>query len=463
MAKAEWTLWQNGKAKQKKAAKEMGLQYKWESDRKGFKILYFTSTVHSRANRKFTNRKTEEAVDKFAKDLCQNWNGGKSVDMTEAENHQWQEIKNEMSNVKDDITVLEIVRSWKKNQKYLSQFTFKDVQSCIDKFIEHKSDEVGSDQVASIKRHLDLVFSPWLGKSLYSVGGAEILSRMDDLWRQKRMQNWAKETYDKYAISVKAFLKWGQDQEPSLVDSKFPIRKLKLKSGKDNTTHAFGVDHIKYFSTDNAYKILDTSTGWDKQGRSFDWLPILAMQFFGACRPSESMLIQWSQFDWEENQIHVRKRKFGGGLRQVEIKPNLKEILWLYFERAKGKGGLLPSKCGAKLYPAFYQCQKEFSKRKKITPVSRLDFEKKYKSVRDSAGQANNNIAKHIGIDWIYDGPRHSFGTYRYSQLRSDNKYQDPKEFLEYEMGTGLSSLDKNYIAAKVKPKQVEKYFSITA
>ena len=58
---------------------------------------------------------------------------------------------------------------------------------------------------------------------------------------------------------------------------------------------------------------------------------------------------------------------------------------------------------------------------------------------------------------------RHSFGTYRHSQLRSEFKNQDPKDFLKYEMGTGVACLDKNYIAAKVKPKQVEKYFSITA
>ncbi|MBU97963.1 MAG: hypothetical protein CL429_02600 [Acidimicrobiaceae bacterium] len=465
MSKSDWTLWQNGKAKQKKAAKEMNLRYRWESDRKGFKIKYYTSTIHSKAFEKYTNRNTEKAVDTFAHDLCQNWNGGKSVDMTESENRQWQEIKNEMSDVKDDITVLEIVRSWKKNQKYLSQFTFKDVQSCIDKFIKHKSDEVGSDQVASIKRSLDYVFSPWFKNSLYSVGCADLLSRMDDLWRKKRGK-WSKETYDKYAKSVKAFLKWGQDQEPSLVDSKFEIRKLKMKSGRDNTSQSFGVDHVKYFSPDETHSILETSTGWDKQGRSFDWLPILAMQFFGACRPSEAMIVQWSQIDWDSNYITIGKRKLGGGTRHVEIKPNLKEILWPYFDKARGRGkamgGLLPSECAARLYPKYRQCQKEFKSRGRISLETKADFEKVFKSVRDSAGQAVNNIAKHIGIDWIQDGPRHSFGTYRYSQLRSHNKDQDPKSFLKYEMGTGVACLDKNYIGAKVKPKQVDRYFSVS-
>jgi len=464
---SNWTLWQNGKAKQNKAAKEMMFRYRWESDAKGYQIKYYTSTVHSKANEKRTNRTTEDAVDKFARDLCQNWNGGKSVGMTESDNRQWQEIKNEMADVDTNTTPLEIIREWKQHQKYLSQFALRPVEDCIERFLEYKSDEVTIDQVASIKRHLELVFSPWLKNPLYGVGCAELLSRMDDLWRKKRRKQWGKETYDKYAKSVKAFLKWGQDQEPSLVDSKFEIRKLKMKSGKDNTSQSFGVDHVKYFSPDETYAILDTSTGWDKQGRSYDWLPVLCMQFFGSCRPSEAMLLQWSQFNWDANEVTIHKRKLGAGTRHVTIKENLKEILWPYFEKARGrgkvaKGGLLPPECAARLYPLFYQCVKEFKKRGEVTPETKAVFEKEFKSVRDSAAQAVNNIAKHIGIDWIQDGPRHSFGTYRYSELRSKDDDQDPKAFLKYEMGTGLKCLDKNYLGAKVNGKQVNRYFSVS-
>jgi hypothetical protein len=39
----------------------------------------------------------------------------------------------------------------------------------------------------------------------------------------------------------------------------------------------------------------------------------------------------------------------------------------------------------------------------------------------------------------IQDGPRHSFGTYRYSDLRSSlGKDKDPKQFLKYGMGTPM-------------------------
>jgi len=42
MPKEKWTLWQNGKAKQKKAAKEMAFRYRWESDRKGSTMVLVT-------------------------------------------------------------------------------------------------------------------------------------------------------------------------------------------------------------------------------------------------------------------------------------------------------------------------------------------------------------------------------------------------------------------------------------
>ena len=54
-------------------------------------------------------------------------------------------------------------------------------------------------------------------------------------------------------------------------------------------------------------------------------------------------------------------------------------------------------------------------------------------------------MANATNVDWIQDGPRHSFGTY-----------------LKYEMGTCVASLDKNYLGAKVKGKQVNRYFSVS-
>ena len=78
-------------------------------------------------------------------------------------------------------------------------------------------------------------------------------------------------------------------------------------------------------------------------------------------------------------------------------------------------------------------------------------------------------MASAANVDRIKDGPRHSFGTYRYRDLFDEIKGSDDarsnhaKEYLRMEMGTGIECLDKNYIAAGVEPKQVKEYFSIAA
>ena len=78
-------------------------------------------------------------------------------------------------------------------------------------------------------------------------------------------------------------------------------------------------------------------------------------------------------------------------------------------------------------------------------------------------------MANAANVDWIQDGPRHSFGTYRYRDLFDEIKGSDDarsnhaKEYLRMDMGTGIECLDKNYIAAGVESKQVKEYFSIAA
>ena len=78
-------------------------------------------------------------------------------------------------------------------------------------------------------------------------------------------------------------------------------------------------------------------------------------------------------------------------------------------------------------------------------------------------------MASAANVSWIQDGPRHSFVTYRNRDFFQLIKYienarsNQAKEYLNMEMGTGIESLDKNYIAAGVEPKQVKEYFSVAA
>jgi hypothetical protein len=145
----------------------------------------------------------------------------------------------------------------------------------------------------------------------------------------------------------------------------------------------------------------------------------------------------------------------------VPIKPNLKKILMPYYEAANGKGGLLPDDVGKELYPLHSKLKKQFAKRKQVCVELKAQFEKELTKVTGKAARRQINIANKLNIDWIYDGPRHSFGTYRYFDLIRESG--NPKRVLKEEMGTSVGCLDTNYIGAKVLPKQVEEYFSITA
>ena len=467
---SSWTQWSNGNRSQNRAAKEMGLAYRKAPYQNGFNIKYYTSSNHIKANQKYTSRSNKEKLDNYCKELCDKWKKDESVSASQADINELNDIKRMLKDAKISKRPLVIIEEYIEHQNKLLQFADQEVKDSIKEYLDDRKDYgLTSDQLTAIERHLETVLEPWFGKTLRQIRAADLINRFKKLWNKNRASgNWKRATYDKYLTSVKALFKWGQTQEPSKVDPAFPLVKLKRKSGQDNTAQSYNINQIKYFSPDDTYKILKMSAGWDKQGRSYNWQPIMAMQFFGACRPSEAMLLQWSQFNWKDKTVTVGKRKTGGGIRFIEMKPNLVAMLQPYCQEADGKGGLLPEKLAGELYPLFYECQKQASQGE-VQVATKEVFEKKFKSVRDSAGQACNKMARAANVDWIQDGPRHSFGTYRYRDLFDEIKGSDDarsnhaKEYLRMEMGTGIECLDKNYIAAGVEPKQVKEYFSIAA
>ena len=64
--------------------------------------------------------------------------------------------------------------------------------------------------------------------------------------------------------------------------------------------------------------------------------------------------------------------------------------------------------------------------------------------------QVLNKMAIAANVDWIKDGPRGSFLTYRYRDLfdeiegSDDARSNHAKEYLRMEMSTGIKWLDKN-------------------
>jgi len=549
MAKDEWKLWANGNKSQKKAAKEMGLVYRKAKSQNGFNLRYFTSPNHAITNRKENTRSTKEKLDNFCKELCNNFKSGKPVDVTKQQLNSIHEQQRLLENADIEISANEALKIFIERQEQLKKMSNLTIENALNKFYKYKKEEVTSSQLTNIKRHTHLVFEPWLNRTLYTLECAEVINRMEYLWDKNRRGKWGKTTHDKYLTNVKAFLDWGINQEPPIVDENFKIKKLKykFKSGKNNTSSSYGTNIIKYFSPEDAYNILQESKGgvvkekkqwslisddelakliWSestvnvaklfgvsdkavhqqckrrgiptppvgfwakvqhgnipnpkgKMPNEFrklylarthkptkshsvrNWQPVLATQFFGASRPTEAYLLPWSAFNWQTNQVEVTKRKLGGGTRHVQIKPNLKKILMPHYEAANGKGGLLPDDVGKELYPLHSKLKKQFEKRKQVSDELKEQFEKELTKVTGKAARRQINISNKLSIDWVYDGPRHSFGTYRYFDLIRESG--DPKEVLRKEMGTSVQCLDTNYIGAKVLPKQVEEYFSITA
>tara|TARA_R100000152_G_C6762661_1_gene186957 strand:- start:89 stop:1609 length:1521 start_codon:yes stop_codon:yes gene_type:complete len=505
-----------------------------------------------------------KSLNEFAKTLCDKWKKDESVSASQADMNELGDIKRMLKDAKISKRPLVIIEEYIEHQNKLLQFADQEVEDSIKEYLDDKNDYgITSDQLTATERHLNAILQPWFGKSLRQIRAAELIKRFKTLWNKNRASgNWKRATYDKYLTAVKGFLKWGQSQEPSLVDPAFPLVKLKRKSGKDNTSMSYA-SNVKYFSPEDVCKILKASKPNPKglEGRSlkpllkdnlnddelakmiwsqpiihvaksigisdsavykqckrrgiptppsgfwakvqygkipnpkgkmpkefaglyrsrtriktdslylsYDWMPVLVMQFFGACRPSEAMLLQWNAFNWYDGVVVVNKRKLGGGPRYVKMKPNLIKMLKPYYEEADGKGGLLPTKLGDELYPLLYECAAQASSGQgEIKDEDKKAFEKKYKSVRNSAAQATKDIARLTNVKWIKNGPRHSYGTYRYRDLyevingSEDARTNHAKEQLRLEMHTGDDCLDKNYIGAGVGLKQVEEYFSIAA
>ena len=221
----------------------------------------------------------------------------------------------------------------------------------------------------------------------------------------------------------------------------------------------------KYFTPDQTSDILYAAGGFDTHLYQFDYTPCLALQFFGACRPSESYNVQWGNMDFNENTIKVGKNKFGGDIRMVRMKPNLKNILLPYYERSKGRGSVLPRELDKKLNPLYQLVRKQIETKGRAKRSDELKFEKMFLHVQLTCAQAYGRIAKRNNIKWIKDGSRHSYGSYRYRELfqhDAPGSGESAKSTLKEEMGTSLSMLNKHYIGAKgLGMKEVECYFKI--
>jgi integrase len=144
-------------------------------------------------------------------------------------------------------------------------------------------------------------------------------------------------------------------------------------------------------------------------------LPYIAIGLFGGLRRAELERLDWSEIDFESGHIEVTAEKSKSKManRFITLQPNLRAWL-LPFRKLKGR----------------------------VTP--QRNFRKLFKQSQLAAGIT----------DWPDNALRHSFASYHIAH------FKDAKG-LALEMGHTDSGILFNHYRALVKPKDVERYWSI--
>jgi integrase len=147
-------------------------------------------------------------------------------------------------------------------------------------------------------------------------------------------------------------------------------------------------------------------------------LPYLVIGLFAGLRRAEIERLDWSEIDFDHDQIEVTAEKSKSKIanRFITIQSNLREWL-LPLRKLKGS----------------------------VTPQDRFEFRQLFEQARKDAGIT----------EWPDNALRHSFASYHVAH------FKDAKS-LALEMGHTDSGMLFNHYRALVRPKEAERYWSIT-
>jgi integrase len=171
-------------------------------------------------------------------------------------------------------------------------------------------------------------------------------------------------------------------------------------------------------------------------------IPFYAIGIFAGLRPySEIARLDWDKFDWEDNMIEVANIKTAGHSnsareRYVDIAPNLLE--WLRPHR-KASGRVLPGNFRDYLYGSCKGRTVKF-------PTDRE---------RAIAALEKDGLPAFGLKEWPQDAMRHTYASMHYA------KHEDAGKTAA-QMGHSNSQMVFNAYRRKVKPKDAEKFWSIT-
>jgi integrase len=212
-----------------------------------------------------------------------------------------------------------------------------------------------------------------------------------------------------YANSVANLFRWARDDRHYLPENR-PTAGEKLTKRSDGAES--GEDVV-------IYKPAEVRTILARVGvKRPEFIPYLAIGAFAGLRTAEIHRLDWSQVDFEQGHIEIKKRNAKTRARRlVPILPNLAK--WL--EPYKGSTGSVAP---------FIRTQYLVQKEAETTPE----------------GQT-------LKIDWKRNALRHSFGSYRLAITKSETQ-------VALEMGNSPAMLYANYRGITTEAAAVE-YFAI--
>ena len=190
-----------------------------------------------------------------------------------------------------------------------------------------------------------------------------------------------------------------------------------------------------------------------------DWLPFVAIACFAGIRTEEITLakdaakhkdpLRWSDFDWQEREIHVRKETAKIGIaRIVPILDNLYDWLRPWRDSA-ARGPVTPSSRpdrefgkGARLERVIHRALSTAPRLRDAQPVP-----------FGLAGLAAPEVDLLTSFAWRHNALRHSYGSYRASVIKNMPQLAD-------EMGNSVAMIQQHYRNPRPK-SQAQAWFAI--
>tara|TARA_R100000900_G_scaffold143106_1_gene125527 strand:- start:354 stop:1742 length:1389 start_codon:yes stop_codon:yes gene_type:complete len=456
-----WIKWVRGSKQENLIAELLGIKYKKEGGK--YKVRYWTSTIHRNAFRKDNARKHLPVLDKFIRDRIKEYEDHQPVEPKVAKQYESDEL----------LTAKQILKDWKittplltfvkqqAEQEFNTNGKTQDI-SPKEAYKQYRvSKPLAHNSIPAAQKIFKDVFSPFFDMEMRRINFTDIDKQLIALWKSN---DWSVDTFNKRVTGTSGFLKWCQSSKRRYISMSWPVSSLERMPEEEYETLAGGI--TKYFTPDQTNDLLHSATGRDTDKYQFDYMPNLATQFFAGPRPFETYRLPLENFNMEDNTVKLVKSKLGDNKhRLVKLKPNLKAIILPYWEAQGGRGLMLPPELRVKLEPLFYGLNAELAKTGKIrNKKAKREYDECLASIGGTFSQAFKRMAERLKLDWIRDGSRHSYGSYRYNQLfhqdNSDN-FISTKNTLKEEMGTNVENLEKHYVGSGIKLAEVNQYFSV--